>query len=157
MISMKTIPFKVTGIAALALAMAAGCQSYRGDVYSRDEARTGNAVLNATVVSVKEVYIEGTQGVLGGLGGAVLGGVIGHSIGGGSGKDIATAAGALGGAAAGAALENTATGKRAIEITVQYENGAVEAIVQEPGKDIFQAGQAVQVLISPQGTKRVRP
>ena len=61
MISMKTIPFKVTGIAVLALAMAAGCQSYRGDVYSRDEARTGNAVLNATVVSVKEVYIEGTD------------------------------------------------------------------------------------------------
>ena len=157
MISMKAIPLKVVGLAVLTLAVASGCTSYRGDVYSRDEARTGNAVLNATVVSVKEVYIEGTKGALGGIGGAVLGGVIGRSIGGGSGKDIATAAGALGGAAAGAALENAATGKRAIEITVQYENGAVEAIVQEPGKDLFQAGQAVQVLISPQGTKRVRP
>lgn len=157
---MKKTTFRTANIMAfaiLALVTAAGCQSYRGDVYSRDEARTGNAVLNATVVAVKNVKIEGTEGTLGGIGGAVLGGVLGNTIGGGTGKTVATAAGAIGGAIAGAAVENVATGKNAIEITVQYENGSTEAIVQEPGNDVFQAGQAVQVLINPKGTKRVRP
>lgn len=157
---MKNKAFRTANIMILAiftLAAATGCQSYRGDVYSRDEARTGNAVLPATVVSVKNVKIEGKEGVLGGIGGAVLGGVIGSTIGGGSGKSVATAAGAVGGAVAGSALENVATTKNAIEITVQYENGSIEAIVQEPGNDVFQAGQAVQVLINAKGTKRVRP
>ncbi|NLB70209.1 MAG: glycine zipper 2TM domain-containing protein [Lentisphaerae bacterium] len=153
----QNIPFKVAGVALLAFFIATGCQSYRGDVYSRDEARSGNAVLNATVMAVKDVTIEGTEGALGGIGGAVLGGLTGRAVGGGSGKNIATAAGAIGGALAGAAIESAVTTKSAIEITVQYENGAIEAIVQEPGRDLFQVGQAVQVLISPNGTKRVRP
>ena len=101
--------------------------------------------------------IQGTEGVLGGIGGAVLGGVIGHSIGGGSGKDIATAAGAIGGAVAGSAVEGAATKKAALEITVKYDNGSTEAIVQQPGTDFFQVGQTVRVVVNADGTKRVRP
>jgi outer membrane lipoprotein SlyB len=145
--------------AAACLAIIAGCQNqnYAGTTYSRDHARQGHTVYTATIMSIQNVTIEGTEGVIGGIGGAVLGGVIGHSIGGGSGKDIATAAGAIGGAVAGSAVEGAATKKAALEITVKYDNGSTEAIVQQPGTDSFQVGQTIRVIVNADGTKRVRP
>jgi len=145
---------------ALALAFVTGCASdnYAGTTYSRDEARAGHAVYLATIVSIDSVTIQGTEGILGGIGGAVLGGVIGNTIGGGSGKNVAIAAGAIGGALAGSQVEGAVTKKNALEITVKYENGTAEAIVQQPGTDIFQVGQTVRVIVSADGiTKRVRP
>jgi len=146
-------------VAAACLALVAGCQNqdYAGTTYSREHARAGHTVYTATIVSIQNVTIQGTEGVLGGIGGAVLGGVIGHSIGGGSGKDIATAAGAIGGAVAGSAVEGAATKKAALEITVKYDNGSTEAIVQQPGTDFFQVGQTVRVIVNADRTKRVRP
>ncbi len=143
----------------LAALLTTGCatNNYGGRTYSRDHARQTHAVLLATVVSVDEVMIEGTEGLLGGIGGAVLGGAIGRTIGGGSGKDVATVAGALGGAIAGSQIEGAVTKKRAIEVTVKYENGSVEAIVQEIDGDFFQVGQQVRVIVHGDGTKRVRP
>ncbi len=144
---------------AVALAFITGCANndYAGTTYSREHARAGHTVFLATIVSVDTVTIQGTEGVLGGIGGAVLGGVIGNTIGGGSGKTVATAAGAIGGALAGSQIEGAVTKKTAIEITVKYENGTAEAIVQQPGTDIFQVGQAVRVIVNADGTKRVRP
>ena len=155
---------KTTSIAAfmavaMSLALVTGCanQNFSGSTYSRQHARQGHAVYLATVVSVEDVMIEGTEGVLGGIGGAVLGAAIGNTIGGGTGKTVATAAGAIGGALAGSQVEGAMTKKRAIEVTVKYENGTAEAIVQEPGNDFFQVGQAVRVIVNADGTKRVRP
>ena len=146
-------------IAAACLAIVSGCMNddYAGTTYSRDHARQGHTIYTATIQSIQNVTIQGTEGVLGGIGGAVLGGVIGHSIGGGSGKDIATAAGAIGGAVAGSAVEGAATKKAALEITVKYDNGSTEAIVQQPGTDFFQVGQTVRVVVNADDTKRVRP
>ena len=157
---LKHIPtFFLSATVATALLVASGCagDNFSGSTYSRDHARSGHAVLMATIISIDEVMIEGTEGVLGGVGGAVLGGVIGNTIGGGSGRKVATAAGAIGGAVAGSQVEGAVTKKRAIEVTVQYENDTVEAIVQQPGKDFFQVGQQVRVVVNADGTKRVRP
>ena len=146
-------------VGAACLAIFSGCMNddYAGSTYSRDHARQGHTVYPATILSIQNAKIQGTEGVIGGIGGAVLGGVIGHSIGGGSGKDIATAAGAIGGAVAGSAVEGAATKKSALEITVKYDNGSTEAIVQQPGTDFFQVGQTVRVVVNADGTKRVRP
>lgn len=158
---LKHIPtFFLAATMATALFVASGCaggDSFSGSTYSRDHARSGHAVLLATIISIDEVMIEGTEGVLGGIGGAVLGGVIGNTIGGGSGRKVATAAGAIGGAVAGSQIEGAATKKRAIEVTVKYENDTVEAIVQQPGQDFFQVGQQVRVVVNADGTKRIRP
>jgi len=157
---LKHLPtFFLIATMATALLVASGCagDSFAGSTYSRDHARSGHAVLLATIISIDEVMIEGTEGVLGGVGGAVLGGVIGNTIGGGSGRKVATAAGAIGGAVAGSQIEGAVTKKRAIEITVKYENDTVEAIVQQPGQDFFQVGQDVRVVVNADGTKRVRP
>lgn len=145
--------------AAVTMTLVTGCANddYAGSTYSRDSAREGHAVYLATIVSIDNVTIQGTEGVLGGIGGAVLGAAIGNTIGGGSGHTLATAAGVVGGAVAGSQVEGAVTRKRALEITVKYENGTAEAIVQEPGKDIFQVGQSVRVLVNADGTKRVRP
>ncbi|MGI5868534.1 MAG: glycine zipper 2TM domain-containing protein [Kiritimatiellia bacterium] len=155
--SFQTSSLFIAVVACLALVSGCMNQDYAGTTYSRDHARQGHTIYVATIQSIQNVTIEGTEGVLGGIGGAVLGGVIGHSIGGGSGKDIATAAGAIGGAVAGSAIEGAATKKAAIEITVVYENGSAEAIVQQPGTDVFSVGQVVRVVVNADGTKRVRP
>lgn len=140
-------------------AFVTGCNSpnYSGSSYSREHAREAHTIYLATIVSIENVTIDGTEGVLGGIGGAVVGAALGNTIGGGSGKTVAQAAGLVGGALAGSKVEGALTKKNAIEITVKYENGTAEAIVQEPGKDFFQVGQAVRVLLNADGTKRVRP
>ena len=146
-------------VATAAVTLVTGCNSpnYSGSSYSREHAREAHTIYLATVVSIENVTIDGTEGVLGGIGGAVVGAVVGNTIGGGSGKTVAQGVGLVGGALAGSKIEGALTKKNAIEITVKYENGTAEAIVQEPGKDFFQVGQAVRVLLNADGTKRVRP
>ncbi len=156
---MKKNVFKAV-IALSALVCFCGCtalESLSGDSYSRSDARTGNIVYPGTVLAVEDVTIEGTEGTAGGLGGGLLGGAVGSNVGGGNGRLVGAAAGAIVGAVAGSAVEHAATRRAGIEITVKYENGVVEAIVQEPGKDVFVAGQRVRVLVNDRGVKRVRP
>lgn len=157
---MKTNTFTILTIAATAsMLMFAGCagDGFAGNTYSRSQVKTTNAVLAATIVQIDAVQIEGTDGSIGAIAGGVLGGVIGNTIGGGSGRKVATAAGAVGGALAGAAVEGSSTKRNALEITVQYDNGAMEAIVQTPDNDVLQVGQRVRILVNQDGTKRVRP
>lgn len=146
-------------VATSAVILVTGCNSpnYSGSSYSREHARQGHTIYMATVVSVENATIDGTEGVLGGIGGAVVGAVIGNTIGGGSGKTVAQGVGLVGGALAGSKIEGALTKKNAIEITVKYENGTAEGIIQEPGNDFFQVGQTVRVLVNADGTKRVRP
>ena len=63
--------------------------------------------------------------------------------------------GAVGGGVAGQALEEGATRKPGVEITVRLENGELRAIVQEES-DKFVAGQKVRLLTAG-GVTRVSP
>ena len=157
---MKKMTCMNAAVAALVAGglLMSGCASSRsGTNFSRDEALRSQRTYYGVIESVTEGKIEGTKTGIGTVAGGVLGGVAGHSVGGGSGKDIATAAGAIGGAVAGSAVEGAATKKAALEITVKYDNGSTEAIVQQPGTDFFQVGQTVRVVVNADGTKRVRP
>jgi outer membrane lipoprotein SlyB len=141
---------------SLAAAMLAGCATSRsGDVYSRDEALREQSVRLATIESVRPVTIQGTRSGIGAVAGGVTGGVAGGGVGHGRGSDIAGVLGAVGGGIAGQALEEGATRKPGVEITVRLESGELRAIVQEES-DKFVTGQKVR-LLTLGGVTRVSP
>ena len=152
--------FTTTLLLAASAALLAGCtslESLSGDSYSRESARSAHTVQNATIVSIKEVTIEGTEGAAGGIGGGVLGAAVGSNVGGGNGRLVGAAAGAILGSIAGSAAEHSMTTRTGLEIIVRYENGAQQAIVQEAGKEGLYVGQQVHVFTEANGTTRVRP
>lgn len=141
---------------AATLAVLVGCaSSNRGDVYSRGEARREQTVRLATVESVRPVTIEGTKTPIGAVAGGAVGGIAGSGVGHGRGSSIAGVLGAVGGGLAGAAIEEGATRKQGVEITVRLESGELRAIVQEES-DKFVAGQKVRLLTTG-GVTRVSP
>lgn len=142
--------------AMAACILIAGCATPRsGDVYSRDEALREQTVRLATVESVRPVTIQGTRSGIGAAAGGVVGGVAGSGVGHGKGSTVAGVLGAVGGGVAGQALEEGATRKPGVEITVRLQNGELRAIVQEE-TDKFVAGQQVRLLTSG-GVTRVSP
>ena len=149
---------KITILLALAAATAilVGCASSKsGDVYSRDEALREQNVRLATVESVRPVTIQGTRTGIGAAAGGVTGGVAGTGVGHGKGSTIAGVLGAVGGGVAGQAIEEGATRKPGVEITVRLQSGELRAIVQEE-TDKFVAGQKVR-LLTLNGVTRVSP
>jgi outer membrane lipoprotein SlyB len=131
-----------------------GCATSRsGDVYSRDQALREQTVRLATVQSVREVTIEGTRSGIGGAAGGVVGGVAGSGMGSGRGEIIGGVIGAVAGGVAGQAIEEGATRRNGVEITVRLESGELRAIVQEAG-EAFKPGERVR-LISSGGVTRV--
>lgn len=124
-----------------------GCASSKsGNVYSREQARQEMVVRLGVVESIREVELEGTKSGLGGMTGAVVGGVAGSNIGGGKGQIVGAVLGAVLGGVAGSAIENEATRKRAMELTVRLDSGQIIAIVQEGDPQEFRAGDRVRVL-----------
>lgn len=153
----KTIQLSL--LVSVAASLLAGCvmpESTAGDSYSRGSARQGYAIRIGTIINIDQVQLAAEQTGGGTLGGGLLGGAIGSTMGGGSGHLVGAAAGAVGGAIAGSAIERAVTRGTALEITVQYEDGTAEAIVQESGNDVFVVGQRVRVLANGY-EKRIRP
>lgn len=131
-----------------------GCASSRsGDVYTRDQTRREMNVRTGVVESVREVLMEGSKSGTGTLAGAAIGGVAGSTMGSGKGHIVGAIAGAVLGGLAGNAIEENATKKNALEITVRLDNGQMIAVVQEMG-EVFYAGDRVRVL-SGSGSTRV--
>ena len=131
-----------------------GCASSRsGDVYTRDQARREMLVRTGVVESVREVLMEGAKSGTGTFAGAAIGGVAGSTMGGGKGHIVGAIAGAVLGGLAGTAIEENATKKNALEITVRLDNGQMIAVVQEMG-EVFYSGDRVRVL-SGNGSTRV--
>jgi len=137
--------------AALILVLAlAGCTTTSPDVVQRNEAQRLSSVVDATVLSVRPVTVEGTQSGMGSVAGGLVGGVAGSGVGG---RREGIIVGVLG-AVAGNAIERTATREDAVEILLQLRNGDRRAIVQARGNEILQAGDAV-ILVTTGGKTRV--
>ncbi len=138
----------------LLAAALAGCATSSPDVVSRGDAQRLATVTDATVLSVRPVVIDGTQGGGGAAAGAVIGGVGGASVGG---RREAVAVGvlaAVAGAVVGNAIERVGTREDALEIMVQMSNGERRAIVQAKGNESFNPGDAV-LLVNSGGKVRV--
>jgi len=146
---------KIALILVSTVALLTGCASSKsGDVYTRDQARYEHTVRVGVVNSVREVQLEGTKSPVGGLAGAAVGGIAGSTIGGGKGAAIAAVVGAVAGGLLGGNIEESATRKPALEITVKLDNGQLVSIVQEGHAAEFRPGDRVRVL-SGRGESRV--
>jgi outer membrane lipoprotein SlyB len=132
----------------------AGCTTTSPDVVQRGDAQRLSSVIDATVLSVRPVTVEGTQSGVGSVAGGVVGGVAGASVGGRREGIIVGVLGAVAGAVAGNALERSTTREDAVEILLQLRNGERRAIVQARGNETLQPGDAV-ILVTTGGKSRV--
>lgn len=155
MVNDRCLPATLTALLLVAGVALGGCaSSLSGDSYSRTEARRVMNVKYAVVEEVRPVKLEGTKTPIGPVAGAAVGGIAGSSVGGGKGAAVAAVIGAVAGGVAGAAIEEGATRKPGVEITVRMENGSLIAVVQEDAGENFQVGERVRV-VEDGGTTRV--
>jgi outer membrane lipoprotein SlyB len=143
-------------VAGAVLGAVAGCATRESaNVYSKHETGREQTIRLATVDSVRQVKIQGSDTAAGPLAGGAVGGIAGSTIGNNKGSAVAAVLGAVGGAVAGRAIEQGVTSKNALEITVKLDSGELRAIVQE--SDIaFKPGDRVR-LVSSGGVTRVTP
>ena len=132
----------------VALAGCANSDTYSGDVYSANQAKTVQTVSYGTITSTRPVKIQdGDDSVLGTIAGGVLGGVLGSAVGGGKGSDIAAVAGAIGGAAAGKAAGDKLNQVDGVELEIKKENGDSVVVVQK-ASPTFVPGKRVRMVQS---------
>lgn len=145
-----------TGMAAiLAALMLTGCASGLSNRdYERAEARRVYEVKMGVVQSVRLVRLEGTQSSVGTVAGGTIGAIAGSAVGRGRGSAIASVLGAVAGGLAGSAVEESATTRPGIELTVRLEGGRTIAVTQEDTGEQFEAGDRVRLLES-RGQARV--
>lgn len=135
-----------TFLLSLALVVAAGCTpNVSPSSYGIGSVGQVNRTVAGTVVSTREIRIDGTTGGGTFAGGAA--GAIGGSALGGSGRANAVGAvgGAVVGAIAGAAIERGASSQNGVEYVVETENGNLLTVVQGTTPS-FATGQKVLVL-----------
>lgn len=133
----------------------AGCASSSPDVIQRGDAQRLSTVVDAVVLNVRSVTVEGSQSGAGAATGGVVGGLAGYGAGSNQREgQIIGVLGAAAGAVAGNVIERAGTREEAYEILVQLKNGERRAIVQAKGKETFAEGDAV-ILITTSGKVRV--
>lgn len=142
----------------LALALAAtlaACSTTSPDVVRREDANRMSSVIDAVVLSVRPVTVEGQQSGVGGTAGGVVGAIAGGSVGGGR-RDSAVGSvlGAVAGAVVGNAIERSTTREEAVEVLVQLPSGERRAIVQAKGSEELRTGDSV-IIVTTGGKARV--
>jgi outer membrane lipoprotein SlyB len=138
-------------VAALALS---ACTTTNPDVIQRGDAQRMSQVLDATVLSVRPVVVDGNQSGVGGVAGGVVGAIAGGSTGGRREGQVVGVIGAVAGAVVGNAIERAATREEALEILLQLRNGERRAVVQAKGAENFAPGEPV-ILVTTGGKTRV--
>ena len=138
----------------LALVLAA-CATSSPDVIQRGDAQRLSTVVDAVVLSVRTVTVEGSQSGVGAAAGGAVGGIAGYGAGGSQRESqVIGIVGAVAGAVAGNVIERAGTREEAYEILVQLKNGDRRAIVQGKGAEVFEPGEAV-IMITTSGKVRV--
>lgn len=135
-------------------AFLAACASSSPDVIQRGDAQRLSDVVDATVLSIRPVTVDGNQSGIGAVAGGVVGGIAGSSVGGQREGAIVGVLAAVAGAVAGNAIERMGTREDAVEILVQLRNGTRKAIVQAQGSEQLLPGDAV-ILVTTSGKVRV--
>ncbi len=147
-----SISLVLAAIAPLAL-VSCFPKELTGDSYSRGEVGQAQTIRTGTVESVRFVKIQGGQGV-GTAIGAIAGGIAGSTVGGGSGETLGALGGSAVGAAAGGAVQQKIGNKQGVELTIRFDDGGTEAVVQEhTERETFNTGDRVRVLY---GSGRIR-
>lgn len=143
MMSCRLLVLALAAGVALALTACGGSQS--GSAYSRSQTRGEQHVRMGVVESVRIVTIEGTQSGAGTVAGGVIGAIAGSNVGQGRGSTVGSVLGAVLGGVAGQAIEEHASKKEGLEITIKLDSGQMIAVTQEADEQ-FRSGQRVRVL-----------
>ena len=138
---------------SLVVALAA-CATSSPDIIQRGDAQRLSEVVDATVLTIRPVTVEGSQSGVGAAAGGVVGGIAGSSVGGRREGAIVGVLAAVAGAVAGNAVERMGTREEAVEILVQLKNGDRRAIVQAKGSETLLPGDPV-ILVTTGGKVRV--
>ena len=131
-----------------------GCVVANPNTVSAYDAQRMSTVIDATVLSVRPVTLQGRDTGVGTVGGAVIGGIAGSNVGGPRTGGIVGIAGAIVGGLIGNAVERDATQQQAQEILLQLKNGDRRQVVQGIGTDSFNPGDPV-ILVTTGGRTRV--
>jgi outer membrane lipoprotein SlyB len=141
----------IAGVGSLA-----GCVVANPNTVSAYDAQRMSTVIDATVLSVRPVTLQGRDTGVGTVSGAVIGGIAGSNVGGPRTGGIVGIAGAVVGGLIGNAVERDATKQDAVEILVQLKNGDRRSVVQPVGQEAFAAGEPV-IMVTTGGRTRVMP
>lgn len=136
------------------VAALAACATSSPDIIQRGDAQRLSEVVDATVLTIRPVTVDGSQSGVGAAAGGVVGGIAGSSVGGRREGAIVGVLAAVAGAVAGNAVERMGTREEAVEILVQLKNGDRRAIVQAKGSEILVPGDPV-ILVTTGGKVRV--
>lgn len=151
---------KLLSIICLTATFAAtGCANtdiYKGSVYTGEQAKEARNISYGTIVSVREVKIQGNStGIIGTTGGGVIGGLVGSTIGGNRGSDIASAVGAVFGSLLGNTIEQKASQTTSLEMVIRKDSGEEIVVVQKKeagltvGKRVRIVGNSSDLNVSP--------
>ena len=134
----------------------AACSTTSPDVISRKDAQRLSDVRDGTVLSVRDVTVDGSQSGAGAVTGAAVGGIAGSQVGGNTSGAIVGVLAGVAGAVAGNAIERNVTKEDAVEILVQLSNGDRRAIVQAKGSEVFKPGEAIIMVTNSNKTRVVK-
>ena len=140
--------------AAALLGTLTACTTTSPDVVSRNEAQRLSTVVDAVVLSTRNVVVDGTQTGIGAAAGSVVGGVAGSGVGGHREAMVVGVLGAVIGGVVGNVAERSATREEAVEVLVQLKNGDRRSVVQARAAETFAPGDPV-LLVSTGGKVRV--
>lgn len=138
----------------MAALLVGGCATSNPDLIRRNEAQRLSTVVDATVLTVRPVIIDGSQTGAGAVAGGAVGAIAGSSVGGRRESAAIGLLGAVAGAVLGNVIERSSTREESVEILVQLRTGERRAIVQGNGGEGFRPGDAV-MLVSNGGRVRV--
>lgn len=138
----------------LATLLVAGCTTTSPDVIQRGDAQRLSSVIDAVVLSVRPVTVDGSQSGVGAAAGGIAGGVAGSSVGGRREGVIVGVIGAVVGGVVGNAVERMSTREEAVEILLQLKGGERRSVVQAVAGEELVAGDAV-ILVTTGGKVRV--
>ena len=141
-------------LSLMAALLLGGCATSNPDLIRRNEAQRLSTVVDATVLTVRPVTIDGSQTGAGAVAGGAVGAIAGSSVGGRRESAAIGLLGAVAGAVLGNAIERSSTREESLEILVQLRSGERRAIVQGNGGEMFKPGDAV-MLVSNGGRVRV--
>lgn len=143
---------------AASLVTVAACAAPGGNVVSYSGARQVNETYIGRVIDAREVVIQERNDGVGAAAGIVTGAAIGSQIGGGrDDRIVGGIVGAIAGGLIGNEIEKGVDRRKAIEYTIEFENGERWSIAQ--GRDPYIGiGQRVQVIVNRRtGEARVVP
>ncbi len=123
---------RVSAVIFLSLFVSA-CGTSGSDTYEAGDVGKVLSTAEGTVISSREVEIEGDTGPVGALAGGAAGGATGYGLTGGSGA--ITVLGALVGAGAGYLAESTFNDRDGYEYVVRMDDGRVVTLVQNRDSD----------------------